>query len=152
MTTDLSRRDLTLLFSSLSVSLAAAQQKQLPSLSTKVYANDEIPYKGDQTKKGREFLNGLTHSGFNIEVHETVLGPSTETHAPHRHEHEEIIIVVEGTLETNVEGRREKADQGSVIYFGSNQLHNARNVGTTPCRYYVLELRGSTGSTLRQQV
>jgi XRE family transcriptional regulator, regulator of sulfur utilization len=150
MATDISRRNLTFLFSSLAASLATAQQKQLPTLSSKVYTNDGIPYQGDQAKKGRKFFNGLTHSGFNVEVHETILGPGTETHAPHRHEHEEIIIVVEGTLETNVEGRREKADQGSVIYFGSNQMHNARNVGTTPCRYYVLELRG-TGSPSRQQ-
>lgn len=151
MATDILRRDLPFLFSSLAASLVAAQQKQLPTLSTKVYTNEEISYKGDQTKKGREFFNGLTHSGFNVEVHETVLGAGTETHAPHRHEHEEIIIIVEGTLETNVEGRRDKADQGSVIYFGSNQLHNARNIGATPCRYYVLELRGGAGSPSRQQ-
>jgi hypothetical protein len=30
-----------------------------------------------------------------------------------------------------------------VLLFGSNQTHNARNVGTIPCRYYVVELRGS---------
>jgi mannose-6-phosphate isomerase-like protein (cupin superfamily) len=53
-------------------------------------------------------------------------------------------------IETKVEGRREKADPGSVIYFGSNQMHNARNVGATPCRYYVLELRG-TGTLARRQ-
>lgn len=146
----LSRRYLTFLLPSLAASLAAAQQKQLPLLPSKVYTNDQIPYHGDQTKKGREFFNGVTHSGFNIEVHETALGPGIETHAPHKHEHEEIIIVVEGTLETNVEGQKEKADGGSVVYFGSNQMHNARNVGTTPCRYYVIELRG-TASHSRQQ-
>src|SRR3954454_18545365 len=75
MTTDISRRDLTFLFSS----LAAVQQKQLPTLSSKVYTNDEILYKGDGAKKGREFFNGLTHSGFHGEVHETILGPNMET-------------------------------------------------------------------------
>jgi quercetin dioxygenase-like cupin family protein len=53
------------------------------------------------------------------------------------------VIVVEGTAETFVEGKTEVAETGSVIYFGSNQMHSVRNVGTTPCRYYVLELRGS---------
>lgn len=147
MTTDISRRNLTLLFSSLAASLAAEPKKQLPTLSTKIYTNEEVPYHGDQTKKAREFLNSVTHTGFNVELHETILGPGTETHAPHKHEHEELIIIFEGTLETNVEGRKGKADPGSVICFGSNQMHNARNIGSTPCRYYVLELRG----TERQQ-
>ena len=33
-------------------------------------------------------------------------------------------------------------EPGSVIFFGSNQMHSARNVGKVPCRYYVVELRG----------
>jgi quercetin dioxygenase-like cupin family protein len=75
-------------------------------------------------------------------MHETILGPGKETHPPHKHAHEEIVIVVEGTVETFLEGNTELAEAGSVAYFGSNQMHNARNVGTTPCRYYVIELRG----------
>lgn len=143
METDLSRRSLTFLFSSFAASWAAAQQTQLPVLPSKVYTNDEIPYHGDGNKRAREFFNGITHSGFQIEVHETILGPGIETHAPHKHQHEEIIIVFAGTLETNVEGQKKRADQGSVIYFGSNRMHNARNIGEIPCRYYVIELRGT---------
>ena len=79
---------------------------------------------------------------FNLEAHETILGPGTETHAPHKHEHEEIVIVVEGTAQTFMEGKTETVEAGSVIYFGSNQMHSLRNAGTTPCRYYVVELRG----------
>ena len=139
---DVSRRNLTLLLSSFGAFRAAADQQRLPTFSTRVYGN-EIPYKGDQTKKGRQLFNGVTHSGFHVEMHETILGPGIETHAPHRHEHEEIIMILEGTLETHVEGQTEKAEKGSVIFFGSNQTHNARNVGMTPCRYYVVELRGA---------
>jgi len=29
-----------------------------------------------------------------------------------------------------------------VIFYGSNQMHSARNVGKVPSRYYVIELRG----------
>ena len=71
-----------------------------------------------------------------------MLGEGTETHAPHKHEHEEIVIVVEGAVETYLEGKTEVAEAGSVIYFGSNQMHSARNAGRAPCRYYVVELRG----------
>ena len=39
-----------------------------------------------------------------MEAHETVLGPGIETHPPHKHEHEEIVIVLEGTVEANMDG------------------------------------------------
>jgi quercetin dioxygenase-like cupin family protein len=58
------------------------------------------------------------------------------------HEHEEIIIVVEGTVEVSVEGRKETVEAGSVIYYEPNKAHNLRNAGSVPCRYYVIELRG----------
>ena len=89
------------------------------------------------------FFHGVTHAGFGLEMHETILGTGVETHAPHKHAHEEIVIVVEGTLETFLEGKTEPTEAGSVIYFGSNQMHSVRNAGAVPCRYYVVELRGS---------
>ena len=52
-------------------------------------------------------------------MHETILGAGTETQAPHKHLHEEIVL----------EGKTETAEEGSVIYFASNQMHSARNAG-----------------------
>ena len=122
---------------------AQAETKQLPVLPAKVYTSAEIPNKGDDKKRGGRIFYGSTKSGFNLEMHATSLGPRVETHAPHRHVHEEIIVMLEGTLQANLEGKPQPpADAGSVIYFGSNLLHNARNTGSMPCRYYVIELRG----------
>lgn len=137
-----SRRDLTVLLPALVAANAAAQQKQAPALPAKVYHSGQIPYEGDNKKKGRRFFYGSNHSGFNFEMHETILGGGTQTHAPHKHVHEEIILVVEGTVESYIDGMTENAEAGSVIYYGSNQMHSARNAGTTQCRYYVIELRG----------
>jgi len=123
--------------------LAAAQEQARPELPTKVYHHDQLPYEGNATKKGRRFFFGANRNKFLFEMHETILGPGTETHAPHKHGHEEIVIVVEGTVETWVEGKSEIAETGSVFYFASNQMHSARNAGKGPCRYYVVELRGS---------
>ena len=138
----LSRRDLSLLLPV----IAAAQQNQGGALlASKVYRDRQIPYEGDSKKKGRRFFYGANRSGFQVEMHETILGADVQTHVPHRHEHEEIVIVFEGTVETWLEGKTAFAEAGSVIYFGSNQMHSARNAGTTPCRYYVIELRGNQG-------
>ena len=141
MTQPISRRDLSLLLPALGAAAARAQGPA--ALDTKVYHDKQIAYTGDDKKKGREFFHGATHGGFALEMHETILGPGMITHPPHKHEHEEIITVFEGTLETTVDGKTERAETGSVIYFGSNTLHNARNAGDTRCRYYVLELRAT---------
>jgi quercetin dioxygenase-like cupin family protein len=142
----LSRRDIGRLLPALVAASAArstaAQAPARARLDTRNYHHDRVAYTGDDRKKGRRFFMGETHGGFNVEAHETILGVGIETHAPHRHVHEEIIIVVEGTVETYVDGTTETVEAGSVIFYGSNQMHSARNVGTVPARYYVIELRG----------
>jgi quercetin dioxygenase-like cupin family protein len=141
-----SRRDLSLLLPALAGVNARAQQTAAhPLLASKDYHSGQIPYIGDGKKKGRRFFYGMNRSGFNMEMHETVLGPGTETHPPHKHVHEEITVLVEGTVETFVEGKTERVEAGSVIYFGSNEMHSVRNAGEVACRYYVIELRGDEG-------
>jgi quercetin dioxygenase-like cupin family protein len=135
-----SRRDLSVLLPTLLASGAKGQSTS--SLPSKVYPHGAIAYSGNEQKKGRRFFFGNNRSGFRLEMHETILGAGIETHPPHRHLHEEIVIVTEGTVEATIDDRTEVAQAGSVIYFGSNQMHNARNIGTTPSRYYVIELRG----------
>lgn len=140
----LSRRDVGLLLPALAAASAATQEAAaVETMTSKAYPSGIIPYKGDAKKKGRQFFLAATHAGFKIECHETVLAPGLETHPPHKHVHEEIVIVVEGTVEANMDGKKVTVPPGSVVVFGSNQMHNARNAGTTPSRYYVVELRGS---------
>jgi quercetin dioxygenase-like cupin family protein len=138
-----SRRDLSLLLPLLAAARAGAQSKTPQVLSTtKVYHDLQIPWEGNGEKKGRELFLGNTHQGFTVEMHETELGPGMRTHAPHAHAHEEIIMLIEGTLEADFAGRLENVEPGSAVWLASNQMHSVRNAGTTPCRYFVIELRG----------
>ena len=120
----------------------APQGPQTTALPAKIYHSAEIPYKGDAKKKARRFFYGPEHSGYNLEMHETVLGPGVETHPPHTHGHQEIIILVEGTVQVSMDGRTDTVEAGSVIFYEPDKPHNLRNTGTVPCRYYVVELRG----------
>jgi quercetin dioxygenase-like cupin family protein len=138
---DLSRRQMSLLLPFVAAA-AVAQQQQPESLSSTIYYPDQSTDLPGKSKKSSRIFFGKDHSGFQLEMHETVLGPGVEAHPPHKHVHEEIIIVLEGTLESHVEDKTERGAPGAVIYFGSNQLHNSRNPGQVPVRYYVLELRG----------
>jgi quercetin dioxygenase-like cupin family protein len=123
---------------------APGQGPQTTPLPAKVYHSAAVPYKGDAVKKARRFFYGPEQSGYNIEMHETVLGPGVETHPPHSHPHQEIILVVEGTVQVFMDGRTDTVEAGSVIFYEPNTPHNLRNAGTVPCRYYVVELRGRT--------
>lgn len=137
---EVSRREITFL---LPVLAAAAQEQQQPAaLQSHIYHPDQSTNLDGKEKKGGRIFFGRDHSGFALEMHETVLGPGAESHPPHKHVHEEIMVILEGKLETNVEGKKEVAERGDIVYFGSNQMHNVRNDGHTPVRYYVLELRG----------
>ncbi len=143
----ISRRDLAVLLPALATA-ANAQQINTPAapakpalLPSKLYHTEDIPYNGDDKKRGRRFFIGTTHQGFNMEMHETVLGPGEISHPPHQHVHEEIIVIVEGTIESSVNGKLDRATAGSVSYFASNEMHNFKNIGPGHCRYYVLELR-----------
>jgi quercetin dioxygenase-like cupin family protein len=137
---DLSRRELHFLLPLLA---AQSQAQDHPvSLDSKIYHPDQSTDLHGQPKKGGRIFFGTEHSGFALEMHQTVLGPGVASHPAHKHVHEEIMIVLDGTLETYVEGKTETAEKGAIIYYGSNQLHRVRNAGQVPARYYVLELRG----------
>jgi XRE family transcriptional regulator, regulator of sulfur utilization len=139
--TTFSRREMVMMLPA----LAAGQTPPAPQvliLPGKVYHSAQIPYTGDEKKKARRFFYGAEHTGFNLECHETVLGPGVETHPPHTHPHEEIIIVIEGTAEVSMDSKAETVEAGSVIHYEPDKPHNLRNIGATPCRYYVIELRG----------
>lgn len=158
----LSRRDIVLMLPALAAAHAANAAQPGPAASpnlapqaapaqpgpqstplpAKVYHSSAIPYNGDETKKGRRFFYGPEHSGYVLEMHETVLGPGVETHPPHTHAHQEIIILIEGTAQVSMDGTTDTVEAGSVIFYEPSKPHTLRNAGTVPCRYYVVELRG----------
>ncbi len=71
--------------------------------------------------------------------HVSTLNPGQNTGAPHRHPQEELVILKEGTLEVNINGKVETAETGSMIFYAANELENMRNPGTVPATYYVLQ-------------
>src|ERR1019366_4300474 len=73
-----------------------------------------------------------------LEVHITTLNPGMESHPVHRHSWEEMLLVKEGDFEVSINGRKQHAGPGSLVFFAANDPHNATNVGLTPATYYVI--------------
>ena len=79
---------------------------------------------------GRAILEGDTHAGVPIELHETELAPGQMPHPPHHHVHEEMILVREGTMEVTIAGKSAKLGPGSVGF-----VRQAKNMaGATSVR------------------
>jgi len=73
-----------------------------------------------------------------LEVHITTLNPGAESHPVHRHSWEEMLLVKDGDFEVSMNGRKQHAGPGAMIFFAANDPHNARNVGNKPATYYVI--------------
>jgi quercetin dioxygenase-like cupin family protein len=134
-----SRRDLRLLLPALAAASAHAQQNG-QILPARTYKYEDLPVKVNKTSRGRAVLRGDTHSGFPIEMHLTELDPGQSPHAPHKHVHEEIFMLREGTIEMTISGKTTRLTPGSVAYIASNELHGLVNSGTEAAHYFVIAL------------
>ena len=134
------RRDLALLAliaAKTAPTAFAAERKTLPSMN---YRFEDLKVKQNGENRSRDVFDGLTHTGHQVDIHETELAPGLAPHAPHKHSHEEIVMVREGTLEIMIEGKTTIATPGSVVYVASNEFHGWKNSGTTRAHYFVLAL------------
>ena len=133
------RRNLALLaFVAAAKTAPAAERKTLPSATHKF---EDLKVKPNG---GRDVFDGLTHTGHQVDIHETELEPGKAPHAPHKHSHEEIVMVREGTLEIMIEGKVTVATPGSVVYVASNDFHGWKNAGSTRAHYFVMAIGRDT--------
>jgi mannose-6-phosphate isomerase-like protein (cupin superfamily) len=133
------RRDFCLAFPGLlgSSPVLADTKNKLPS---KIYQFAELPVRNAGNLVFRGILEGRTFEGCPISLHESQLAPHSMPHPPHRHRHEEMVFVVEGTLEFTVKGKKTRAGEGSVLFAGSDDEHGIFNPESTDAKYFVLAL------------
>ena len=93
----------------------------------------------DSTGQRRDVFDGPTGTLDRLHGHITTLNPGENTGPLHRHPQEEMVIIKEGTVEVNIDGRKQVAGAGSIVFFGVNENENMTNVGRTPATYLVLQ-------------
>lgn len=133
---------LALLFMGLS-SIVNAQSEPAknpaPRLPSGVFAWEKLAPKPTKNGERRDPFDAPTVTLDRLHCHVTTLKPGENTGEPHRHPQEELIVLREGTLEVNIDGKSQVATAGSVIFFAANELENMRNIGPTPAIYYVVQ-------------
>jgi len=99
--------------------------------------------KTSNTGKGyrRDFFNRPTSQLGQFEMHTTALNAGEESHPPHMHIQEEIILVLRGKVEMYIDGDRYKASAGDVIFLPSRIPHGLTNIGEEQCEYFAFQWR-----------
>jgi quercetin dioxygenase-like cupin family protein len=126
-------------------SLATLTAQKAVQRST-VFDWTTLEAKTTQTGARRDVMRAPTPTLDELEMHITTLNVGQVSHPPHQHPEEELLIVKEGTVETLQNGKASRLGPGSIIFHSSNDLHNIRNIGTTPATYHVIQWRVPGGS------
>jgi mannose-6-phosphate isomerase-like protein (cupin superfamily) len=118
---------------------AVAQSAAAPDvLPSAVFPFDSLPVKSSPTSTGRAIMKGKLATGESIEVHETTLPPGGAPHPPHHHEHSEMWLIREGTVEITIEGKAQRIGPGGLAFVRSNEEHGITNPGDKPTTYFVV--------------
>ena len=138
-----SRRDFGMLLPGLMAAQAAPANndvERLPVMKTERFGFDEIPVTTNGKNNQRRMFTAKTHTGFKIESHMSDIAPGEVNHPPHQHLREEMMFIRLGTMELTINGKPYRLGPGDVGVIGSNEMHNAKNVGTTRAEYFICNI------------
>ena len=120
---------------------AQAAAAARPALSSAVFPGDSGRVRTTSTgARQRAIFDTVTALHPRLEMHETTLAPGQAPHAAHRHIHEEMFIVLRGTVTVQLGEAKRTAGPGSVIFCASNELHGISNASDAEASYLVLRL------------
>lgn len=100
---------------------------------------DELQYKPHSRGGVRPYFERPTTMSKRFEMHVTTLHAGLTSHDPHTHKAEEIVLILEGTTEMQIDKRTYEAKEGDVLFVTSNSLHGIRNAGNTQCSYFAFQ-------------
>ena len=103
-----------------------APPKQSTVLASTFVDWDALPPNPTANGQVRHVFDNPTVAMDKLEVHITTLNPGMESHPIHRHPWEEILLVKEGDFEVSVNGRKQHAGPGAMVFLGGT--HHDRNL------------------------
>lgn len=126
--------------------LAAAQTAATnPLAAARVFSYDQMTaHTAANGSQSRNAFTGTLATGESISVHETMQPAGTTPNPAHRIEHSEVIVIEEGTIEFDHDGKADRAGAGSIVYVAFGTLHGFKNVGDGPAKYVVIQIGGDT--------
>lgn len=123
-------------------------ESNLPTLTSQV-RNLPLPLAGDPERgwKPHPQFAGRTPNHAELTCHASVLEPGRCPHAPHAHDEEEILVVLDGKADVVVvEDGAERVvpmEAGRFAYYPAGQRHTIRNASPRPITYLMFKWRGN---------
>jgi (S)-ureidoglycine aminohydrolase len=94
-----------------------------------------------KTDKGfsRPVFDKATSMFKRMEIHVTALNTGFDSHAPHTHRAEEMMLLIKGNVTAQIEDKKIPASFGDVILITPDIQHNLKNTGSGQCAYYSIK-------------
>ncbi len=140
MTRSLQSLATTFCITVLTMAAASPARAQAPLQSAVFPLDSARSRKVGATNTQRSIVDTVTATLAKLELHDTTVPAGAWSHAPHRHAHEEVIVVRSGVLEVLQGTVTRIAQPGSVVFMASNELHGLHNVGSGPATYLVVRM------------
>lgn len=102
---------------------------------------DSLLFKPGLRGGGRSYFDRPTAMCENFEMHVTQLNKKGPSHAPHSHVDNEIILVIEGNTEINIDNKMHPGTAGDLYFINSELFHGAGNAADVPCMYFAFRWR-----------
>ena len=91
-----------------------------------------------------DFVRGILATGESVNLHESVLPAGVAPNPLHRINHSEFILIREGEVDFEHDGKMERVGPGDAIYVAYGTVHTLHNVGKGPAKYFVVGIGGDT--------
>ncbi len=109
-------------------------------LRSTIFNWDQLTVEKRPTGERRAVCDGTTPTLAQLRSHVTTLAPRSPWPATEVHTDEEIVIIKDGSLEYEINGRSQQAGPGAVILITAGDVHRSHNAGDTPVTYYVFHV------------
>ena len=99
----------------------------------------DVDYREHDKGGRRDMFDRPTAMCEDFEMHITNLNEQTQSHPPHTHDVEEIILMIKGDIEMHIDGKTPPATQGDLIFLDSQIPHAPTNIGKGQCMYFAFQ-------------
>ena len=124
---------------------AEKSETSQPPSASKVFVFDQMTARRSANGTESRAVSSFTlTTGESVGMHESVQPPGAAPVALHAIHHSELILIQEGSVLFEHEGKQEKAGPGDMVYVAEGTIHRLTNVGSGPAKYFVVQIGGDT--------